>query len=349
MQMPEMDGITLAKQIKNSPYLKNTILFLLTSSDRIGEISDEEKEMIEILLKKPIKESSLRDSIIKIYQKSKTAEDKYSLKISNKDDILNLSAETKYHVLLAEDNQINKKVAMSILKKLGYSADGVGNGKEAVEALELIPYDIVLMDIQMPELDGIEATRIIRDPSSKVKNHNIPIIAMTAHSMKGDKERCIKSGMDDYISKPVDINQIGKMLKKHLSLKKSKEKSPGPVKKVAQTKIFNWNNMLFRFEGDEEFIKEVLLEAIEVTPQHIKKLRYLLKKGNIEALKFMAHSMKGGYINIDAAILKDIAIELEKAAKESALEKIPSLIDRMEEEFKHFKKVLYNIGITIDE
>jgi CheY-like chemotaxis protein len=117
---------------------------------------------------------------------------------------------------MAEDNSVNRMVALGILKKLGLRADAVANGAEAVKALETLPYDLVLMDVQMPEMDGLEATRHIRDPRSAVSTHRIPIIAMTAHTMKGDREKCLEAGMDDYVPKPVIPRVLAEVLEKWL-------------------------------------------------------------------------------------------------------------------------------------
>jgi CheY-like chemotaxis protein len=117
-----------------------------------------------------------------------------------------------FRILLAEDNVINQKVAQAILNKLGYKADVVANGLEAVRALEMIDYDLVLMDCMMPELDGFEATAMIRNQQSKVLNHAVPIVAMTANAMKGDHEACIAAGMDDYLAKPVKKEDLARVL-----------------------------------------------------------------------------------------------------------------------------------------
>ena len=122
----------------------------------------------------------------------------------------------KVHVLLVEDNKVNQKVAERILEKFGYISDIVSNGKEAINILEKKSYDIVLMDIQMPIMDGFEATRIIRDFESNVVDHAVPIIAMTAHAMKGDRDRCLEAGMDDYISKPMRPDELKEVIYRQL-------------------------------------------------------------------------------------------------------------------------------------
>jgi CheY-like chemotaxis protein len=106
-----------------------------------------------------------------------------------------------------------------LIEKFGYRADAVANGKEAVDALVMVPYDLVLMDVQMPEMDGFEATQMIRNTQSKVQNHRVPIIAMTAHALKGDQERCLEAGMDDYLSKPIEPKEMLRVIEKHLFLK----------------------------------------------------------------------------------------------------------------------------------
>ncbi|MEI8038246.1 MAG: ATP-binding protein, partial [Verrucomicrobiota bacterium] len=130
--------------------------------------------------------------------------------------MLNLLEGHHAHILLAEDSIINQQVALSILKKLGLRADAVADGAEAVRALEAIPYDLVLMDVQMPEMDGLVATRVIRDPQSAVRNHQVPIIAMTAHAMQGDLEKCLEAGMNDYVTKPVFPQALVEVLLKWL-------------------------------------------------------------------------------------------------------------------------------------
>ena len=122
----------------------------------------------------------------------------------------------KIKILLAEDNIVNQKLALRLIEKLGYKADAAANGQEAVNALEIIDYNLVLMDVQMPVMDGYEATIKIRDPHSNVINHDVKIIALTAHAMKGDRDKCIEVGMNDYLAKPINPNELYNILEQYL-------------------------------------------------------------------------------------------------------------------------------------
>jgi CheY-like chemotaxis protein len=164
-------------------------------------------------------------------------------------------------ILLAEDNITNQLVALVILKKFGLRADAVANGAEAVKALETLPYDLVLMDVQMPELDGLEATRTIRNPQSAVQNHLIPIIAMTANAMQGDRERCLEAGMNDYVTKPVNPQALAEALDKWLPKETAASTEPAPdaskgtacvCAKEQGAPVFDKAGMLARLTNDEK-------------------------------------------------------------------------------------------------
>jgi two-component system sensor histidine kinase/response regulator len=166
-------------------------------------------------LTKPIKQSYLYDCFMTVLGKSLDQPKDQRQQLVTRHSIMD-ERKKRIRILLAEDNIVNQKLALRLIEKFGYSADATANGDEAVKALEMIPYDIVLMDIQMPEKDGIEATNIIRDPQSKVINHQVPIIALTAHAMKGDKEKCIEAGMDGYISKPINPDELLEAIEKRI-------------------------------------------------------------------------------------------------------------------------------------
>ena len=216
MQMPEMDGESLGQKIKQDHDLKNTILVLMTSMGKRGDARRFQEIGFSAYLTKPVKPSQLYDCLATVTGIRKESDKKEHTGIVTRHTLAE-DQKRRVRILLAEDNAINQMVTVNILKKFGYNADAVANGQEAIKNLEIVPYDIVLMDCQMPEMDGYEATKMIRNPASKVLNHNIPVVAMTANAMKGDREKCIEAGMDDYLAKPVNPQEIYDMLEKWIS------------------------------------------------------------------------------------------------------------------------------------
>ena len=214
--MPDMDGESLGREIKMVPQLKNLVLVMLTSVGKQGDAKCLEKLGFSAYLVKPIKRLQLFDCLRIVTGKSGDAEKNTSRQIVTQYSISE-DHKKRVRILLAEDNIVNQRVALHILeKKLGYHADIVTNGKEAIEYLEKMDYDLVLMDCQMPEMDGYEATQKIRDENSTVRDRKIPIIAMTANAMKGDREKCLEVGMDDYVSKPININKFTDTIERNL-------------------------------------------------------------------------------------------------------------------------------------
>ena len=214
--MPEVDGESLCMEIKADLQFKDLILIMLTSFGSRGDAKHFKELGFAAYLHKPIKQSLLLDCLRIVTGESVDVEEDTTDQIVTQ---YSISEDHKQHVriLLAEDNAVNQKIALHILeKKRGYHVDVVTNGKEALESLERSDYDLVLMDGQMPEMDGYEATRIIRDESSDVRNHNIPIIAITANAMKGDREKCLEAGMDDYISKPIKAQNLADTVERYI-------------------------------------------------------------------------------------------------------------------------------------
>jgi CheY-like chemotaxis protein len=221
--MPDMDGIEVARLIKADPLLAPTRLLLLTSAGRRGDGRRAREAGIEGYLTKPVRQAHLWSCLTKIMGRV-SVEESSPTPLIPRQTASETAARNRLPILIAEDNPVNQKLAVRLLEKLGYRADVAANGIEAVTAVQRIPYSAVLMDCQMPEMDGFEATRAIRareaqqhpekSASSFTTPRRLPIIAMTANAMKGDRELCLEAGMDDYITKPIKPDTLKTVLER---------------------------------------------------------------------------------------------------------------------------------------
>ena len=207
-QMPSMNGSELGSRIKADPLLEPTLLVMVTSMGLRGDALALEQIGFVGYLTKPVRQIQLRDCIAMVLANDAKATAKGTKTGLVTRHTLAESAKLKFRILLTEDNEVNQKFALTLLRKLGYQVDVANNGLESVRALALVNYDLVLMDCQMPEMDGFEATATIREANSNVLNHAVPIIAMTANAMTGDREKCLAAGMNDYLSKPIDSREL---------------------------------------------------------------------------------------------------------------------------------------------
>jgi CheY-like chemotaxis protein len=193
--MPDVDGFALVESLRRRPELGSTVIMMLSSGDPPDRVSRCEELGVSAYLTKPVKQSELLDAIMLAVGVT-AVEDEPRTPLSQQRGLRPL------HILLAEDSLVNQKLAVALLEREGHTVTIAGNGREAVEAYDSAEFDLVLMDVQMPQMDGFEATAIIRSKQEKT-GRRAPIIAMTAHALKGDRERCLKAGMDDYVAKPI--------------------------------------------------------------------------------------------------------------------------------------------------
>ncbi len=239
MQMPGMDGLELARVIKDDPALAQIRLVMMSSVGRRGDAEEARQAGIEAYLNKPVRQSQLYDAIATVIGKpveeQEAARPERQTQLVTRHSLKEAKVRSRVRVLVAEDNQVNQKVAVRMLEKLGYRADVAANGLEAVEALSRIPYSAILMDVQMPEMDGYEATMTIRRHEYVAAQrgvtlgndvHRTPIIAMTANAMQGDREKALEAGMDDYLSKPVKPKELAEVLERWIS-QDEEEAKPG--------------------------------------------------------------------------------------------------------------------------
>jgi PAS domain S-box-containing protein len=246
-------------------------------------------------------------------------------------------ARLKGRILIAEDNSTNREVALGMLRNLGLRADAVADGAEAIRALESIPYDLVLMDMRMPVMDGIEATRRIRKSPSTVLNPDIPIIAMTANAMQSDRDSCLAAGMNDFVSKPVSKGLLRDALKRWLRSPDADptapEQSVEPRTGESEAILFDLAGVLSRLEGDDELAQIVFEAFLEDTPGQIQILKDLVESGDTAGSARVAHSIKGASANVGGERLRNLAFELEKSADAGNLQLVAGSMADLELQF----------------
>ena len=330
MQMPEMDGLTLGKEIRQLSAYKKLPLVMLTSINR-SESPNYQKVDFAAFLTKPVKQSHLYNVLIHILSEqpvqvksSRTAAPKINS---------NLSEELPLRILLAEDNLVNQKVALHILKRMGYEADIANNGLEALEALRRQSYDVVLMDMQMPEMDGLTATRQICQEWSYEERPRI--IAMTANAMQGDRELCLDAGMDDYVSKPIRVDVLIEALSKCqpkiktnsfvLNSQDNNEGNNEDITTPNSTQVLASSDALdtkilqsFRQmvgEDAEAFLAEMIDCYLEDTPKLLQEINQAIREANAPNLRRAAHTLKSSSITLGAKNLANLCKEIEAIAK----------------------------------
>jgi PAS domain S-box-containing protein len=351
MQMPGMDGEDLARAIKSDEALTHTILVLMTSIGQRGDARHMEELGFAGYLAKPARQSDLFDCLAAVLAGAAAAQPVRTIVTRHTIREMRRGA---LRILLAEDNITNQQVALGILRKLGLQADAVANGAEAIAALESIRYDLVLMDVQMPKMDGLEATAHIRDPQSAVRNHSIPVVAMTAHAMQGDRERCLEAGMNDYVTKPVSPQALADALARWLPgddaarpTNASAEPAPavsGTAEPAAEpepeTPVFDRPGMLARLMDDEDLARAVAVGFLEDMPRQIEALRSYLQAGDAEGAVRQAHTIKGASANVGGESLRAVAFAMEKAARAGDLADVVARLSDLESRFARLKEAM---------
>ncbi|MDM8549681.1 response regulator [Desulfobacterales bacterium HSG2] len=246
------------------------------------------------------------------------------------------------NILVAEDNPINTKVAVKFLTRLGHSPFTAADGKEVLSVLSGGDFDLVLMDVEMPGMDGLEATRRIRDGEAGQENRRVPVIAMTAHALSEFREKCEAAGMDDFVTKPVDFYDLNTIIGKHIQIDGDDfPDSQKPGVSHTEEHLINRKEALRRFGGDESFLLEMFEVFVESTPEMIDDLQQAISGNNMEDIAIYAHSFKGTCGMIEADSCRNIATQLEQAARKEKSEQIRPLFERLEQELA---KVIAEIG-----
>ncbi len=335
LQMPELDGFDVAKKIKDNPLGDDLKIILLTSLGRKGDAARCREVGISGYLTKPIKQSELLDAIMMAMSSSE--EDAAVITRHTVQE-----ARKRLNILVAEDNPVNQRLAEKLLKKRGHHVVLASNGKEAIEAIGEEDFDLVLMDVQMPDMDGLTATREIRkmevhhQSSIFNRQYSIPIIAMTANAMKGDREKCLESGMDDYISKPINVEKLFGVIEKFShKLKDHKKEKPFPSLKKTEAKskeVFDLSKAMEVVAGDKEIFKEIANIFLENSSAYVTQIREAITGSDVLSLEHAAHSLKGSVGHFGARRTFEAAYLLEKLGREKEMGEADNAFSTLEKE-----------------
>ncbi len=351
MQMPEMDGLSLAREIRGVDTPASRFpLVMLTSLGRRG-VRDAMPEFAAFLTK-PVKPSALFDTLVSIFSgqdtrvlpRAATNEPQFDAQMGQSWPL---------RILLAEDNTTNQKLALRILERIGYRADVAANGLEVLEALNRQPYDVVLMDVQMPEMDGLEATRRTRRELPMARQPHI--IAMTANAMQGDREMCLAAGMDDYVSKPIRVEALVEALSKSRPLvedegrrttddgdltvapgkgtatSQSPDQSGVPGEAVLDLKALN--NLLAVLGGEFSYLVELIDSFLEDAPQLLSELNLAIERGDAGGAQRGAHSLKSNGADFGATTFSNLCKELEVMSRSGTLDGAADLFAQIQAEY----------------
>jgi two-component system sensor histidine kinase/response regulator len=343
MHMPKMDGFGLVEHIKEQPELSTATIMMLTSGGLRGDTARCGELGIAAYLQKPVRQGELREAIARVLSAKEQAGaipmiTPYSL-------LADAVPARSLHILLAEDNAVNQKLAIRLLEKRGHHVSLASNGREALSALEKSPYDLVLMDVQMPEMDGLEATRKIRQKEkAEHSQHRQAIVAMTALVMKGDRERCEEAGMDGYLSKPIRPQELDAVLDTYLARNR---KDVSVVTSSLPTESSVCTEELFeRIEGDRTLLSELVVLLRESYPGQIRSAREAVLQSDAAALQRVGHSLKGALGNLAAPIGARIAYELESMGKSGDLRLAKTRVDMLEGELLRVMETLEGLCLA---
>jgi CheY-like chemotaxis protein/two-component sensor histidine kinase len=328
MNMPGMNGIELARAIKKDPVIASVRLIMLTSVGYLGDYEEALNSGFLSYLSKPVRQSQLYNCLLNVM--NEPAGGTPQKQCESAEPVKKCSV---FHgtVLLAEDNLVNQEVTRGFLEGLGCQVDIVGNGREAVEALGRKSYDLVFMDCQMPDVDGFEATSIIREQERNKNGRRVPIVALTAHALEGDREACLAADMDDYLAKPFTPEQ----LREKLELWIREE-----LHATALDKRMLENIRAIQKDGEPSIVERIIAIYLQTTPKLIQDMRAALAASDARLMKKAAHSLKSSSANVGAIKLSEISKDIEIIGRTGSIQGSETLIKEIEREYQEVEKSL---------
>ena len=330
--MPDMDGFAVAERISQDRRYAGIKLVMLTSAGQPEDVARCRGLGISAYLTKPIKQSELFDVVITAI--SHPAGERPRAPRPAREA---RRPQRKLQVLLAEDNQVNQLLATRIFKKLGHHVTVVGNGREALSAIQAGQFDLIAMDVQMPEMDGLDATAAIR-AWEKAEGTHVPIMAMTAHAMKGDRERCLAAGMDGYTSKPIRIGELENAITQLVSPSKSAE--PPVPEETRRDGFIDRAALLAGVDGNRRLLRDLVRLFLADYPQRLAEIKEAIRRGDAEALRIAAHTLKGSVGNFAAKSPFEAAQRLEIMGRDRDLDNASEACMTLESELARLTEVL---------
>jgi two-component system sensor histidine kinase/response regulator len=321
--MPVMDGFDFSEKIRALPGCEDTNIVMLTSGAGHSDAQRCQELRIDRHLMKPVKQSELLSAIFFALN----LQHEYS-ELSSPETSEEPQSIGSLNILLAEDGIANQKLAVAMLSRWGHTVTIANNGYEALEALANKPFDLVLMDVQMPEMDGLEATEEIRKKEKPTGQH-IPIIAMTAHAMAGDREKCLCAGMDEYLSKPVRKAELYEALQATIGNLGSNEVEIAGPTNGSPSSVVDWEAAFAVVDGDRELLVDIATAAIEELRGLIERLINAVDDQDAPGIQSTAHSVQGTlrvFQNVEASGLVQ---KLEILGRENRLDEVPALFERL--------------------
>lgn len=319
--MPGRDGFALVEELRRRGVAQDATIMMLTSGDHRDDLARCHKLSIARHLIKPIKQSELFDAIAGALMPATEAAE-VAVRAAASDSLPRLPP---LRILLAEDSVVNQRLAVGLLQQQGHEVAVANNGNEALAALQARRFDLVLMDVQMPERDGLETTAEIRRREERVGGH-VPIIAMTAHAMKGDEEICLAAGMDAYVAKPIRARQLFETIARVLG-RESKSDLPLPGEDV-----IDWPHAMNTVRGDRKLLRSIVAAFIDECPSVLANLREAVAAADPKAIRLAAHTLKGGIRYFGAKAAFDRALELENIGKSGSADGAPAALVALEQE-----------------
>jgi CheY-like chemotaxis protein/HPt (histidine-containing phosphotransfer) domain-containing protein len=347
-RMPVMDGEVLGRTVKADPVLADTALVLLSSVGQQGEAARFRDAGFAAYLVKPVRASQLMDALITAWAAltrlpAQAAPARAPAARSERRTIRPLARPA--HVLVVEDNWVNQQVAMGTLAKLGCRVDVAGGGREALERLRATAYDVVFMDCEMPDMDGYATTAEIRRQEGPAAR--IPIVAMTAHAMEGDRERCLAAGMDDYLSKPLELPAVHAALERWTPkpAEEPTRSAPDPARLPLSSLVVDADRVsrlraTLTTGGNASLFARVLRGFIADTSERVEALRRSVELGEAEAAQQVAHALRGSCANIGVTRMANVAEALERLATTGRLDGAQALVQQLVDEFRQAEAAL---------